>query len=246
MLATTIAFYVVGTHVFKWKKRAVLPAIGLFFVVDLLFVASGLPKFIDGAWVPLAISAVIATISLTWLHGRRSLARALAMDQEPVAEYSTQRKPVPNPTGRSVLLTSDPSGIPFVRRHLWMPAFLEDKIVILLNVLPASRPYVEQVRRVAIEQLGPALFLVKASFGYMETPQLTYILRACDKLDFNMNDEHTTFFYAVPAIVGLEKGGMHRGGRALFSWLSRASRSLVDDLEPPPDRRVGLGVEVRM
>jgi hypothetical protein len=39
---------------------------------------------------------------------------------------------------------------------------------------------------------------------------------------------------------------MHQSQRVLFAWLSRVSRSLVDDLEIPPDRRVGIGVEVEI
>jgi len=39
---------------------------------------------------------------------------------------------------------------------------------------------------------------------------------------------------------------MRRYQRALFAWLSRVSRSLVDDLEIPPDRRVGLGIEIQL
>jgi K+ transporter len=69
---------------------------------------------------------------------------------------------------------------------------------------------------------------------------------ACNKLDFKLDDERTIFFFSVPAIVGRAKNGMHQTQRALFAWLSRVSRSLVDDLEIPPNRRVGIGVEVEI
>ena len=117
MLATTLAFFVVATTVFKWKKRYVIPGISLFALIDTLFVTSGLPKFLDGAWVPIAVSVVIAFVSLTWLRGRRALARALTVDQQPVAEYLAEHKAPVTPTGCTVLLTSDPGGVPFVRHH---------------------------------------------------------------------------------------------------------------------------------
>ena len=246
MLGTTIAYFAVATHVFKWRKRYVLPVVSIFILIDVLFVVSGLPKFLDGAWVPLAVSAVIATISLTWLRGRRALARALAADQEPIAEFLAQRGPRIVSDGRTVLLTGDPRGVPFVRHHHWMPEFLEEKTVVLLTVMPAARPYVEQARRVEIHQLGPALFQVRASFGYMEQPALRHVLHACETMDFTLNDDRTTFFFAVPAITRRSDGGMLGLQRKLFVWLSRVSRSLVDDLELPPDRRVGLGVEVQL
>jgi KUP system potassium uptake protein len=246
MLATTLTFFVVATTVFEWRKRYVIPGISLFVLIDTLFVTSGLPKFLDGAWVPLAVSAAIAFTSLTWLKGRRSLARSLAVDQQPVGEFLAEHPRPSTPVGQTVMLTNDPSGIPFVHNHRWMPAFLTNKKIVLLTLTPAARPYVEQVRRVAIEELAPSLFVVKASFGYMEEPSLRHIFRACNKLDFTIDDDETTFFYSAPIITGRPKGGMRQGQRALFAWLSRVSRSLVDDMEIPPDRRVGLGVEIQL
>jgi KUP system potassium uptake protein len=246
MLATTLAFYVVATTVFRWKKVYVILGISLFALIDAVFVTSGLPKFLDGAWVPIAVSIVIAFVCLTWLRGRRRLASALAVDQQPVAEYLAENKAPVTPTGSTVLLTGDPSGVPFVRRHEWMPAFLHDKKVVLLTLLPAARPYVEQARRVTLDTISPSLFVLKASFGYMEEPSIRYIFRACDKLGLDINDEHTTFFYSAPVIVGGAKGGMRNWQRGLFSWLSRVSRSLIDDMEVPPDRRIGLGVEIQL
>ena len=74
MLATSITFYVVATTVLGWRKRFAVPLMAVFIAIDLLFVLAGLPKFMDGAWVPLAISGIIALVSLTWLAGRRALA----------------------------------------------------------------------------------------------------------------------------------------------------------------------------
>jgi KUP system potassium uptake protein len=247
MLATSLAFYVVATTVFKWPRRYVIPGMAPFVLIDLLFVTSGLPKFLDGAWVPLVVAAAIAFVSLTWLRGRRALAAALAADQEPIPEFLAKHEAPAGATDRTVLLTNDPGGVPFVRQHHWMPEFLEGKTVVLLTLLPAARPYVEQVRRVTIDEVAPCLYVVKASFGYMEEPALRYIFHACDKLGFtSLNDEHTTFFYASPVLVGRQTGGMHGWQRAVFSWLARTSRALVDDMEVPPDQRVGLGIEIEI
>jgi KUP system potassium uptake protein len=247
MLATSLAFYVVATTVFKWPKRYVIPGMAPFVLIDTLFVTSGLPKFLDGAWVPIIVAAAIAFVSLTWLRGRRALAAALAADQQPIPEFLADHEAPAGATERTVLLTNDPGGVPFVRQHHWMPEFLDGKTVVLLTLLPAARPYVEQVRRVTIDEVAPCLYVVKASFGYMEEPSLRTIFRACDKLGFtSLNDDRTTFFYASPILVGRQTGGMHNWQRAVFSWLARTSRSLIDDMEVPPDRRVGIGIEIEI
>ncbi len=220
---------------------------GIFVLIDMLFVASSLPKFLEGAWVPLLISAVIATISLTWLRGRRALARALAQDQQPVAEFLAGReRPTNRLVAQTILLTNDPSGVPFVRRHDWMPAFLADKTIVLLHVMPAQRPYIEHAKRVTIDRIAPTLYILHASFGYMEQPSIRRIFHACAGLAFPLDDEKTTFFFSAPALTGRSSGGMRRLQRTLFIWLARVSRSLVDDLEIPPNQRIGLGIEVRL
>jgi KUP system potassium uptake protein len=246
MLATTVTYFIVATKVFGWKKRYVIPGISLFVLIDTLFVTSGLPKFIDGAWVPVVISAAIATMCFTWLRGRRALVRALTEDQLPVAEYLSRRALPARTVARAVLLTHDPQGIPFVRTHRWVDSFLEDKTIVLLNLLPAARPYVEQAKRVAIQRVAPTIYVVTASFGYMETPRLSRIFTACEQADFSLQDAETTFFYSAPAIVQRSSGGLRKFQRALFMWLTRVSRSLIDDLEIPPRQRAALGVEVAL
>jgi KUP system potassium uptake protein len=244
MLATSVTFYMVATTVFNWRKRYVLPWMSVFITIDSLFVLSGIPKFIDGAWVPLAISAVVATISLTWLRGRRELARALADDQCPVGEFVKEFGRPETATASTVILTRDASGVPFVRRHPWVPEFLANKKIILLELAPASRPYIAQKNRVEIEPVGPTLLVVRAQFGYMEQPRIEPILHSCQAKSLPLDDKETTFLFAVPAIVRRPGSTMPTWQRTLFAWLQTVSRPLTEDLLIPPALRVGLGVRV--
>lgn len=244
MLATSLAYYAVATTVLKWNKGIVLAMMSIFFVIDAIFVAAGLPKFLDGAWVPLAISAVFATISITWLRGRRAVAKAVAEDQMPIARFlEKQGRPV-QAKSTTVLLTRDPAGVPFVLHHHWMPHLLEDKKIVLLSLTPATRPVIEQDNRVTIETLAPTLLVVRAQFGYMEAPRIRPIQHACRRLGLRLTDDDTTYLYAQIAITKKARGGMWRAQRRLFIWLQALSRPLTDDLQIPPKQRIGLGVKV--
>jgi KUP system potassium uptake protein len=44
MAATDIAFFVVATRVYKWRKRWVVPLVGLFLTVDAIFILAGLHR----------------------------------------------------------------------------------------------------------------------------------------------------------------------------------------------------------
>lgn len=244
MLATSLAYYAVATTVLKWNKSLVIAMMSTFFIIDIVFVAACLPKFLDGAWVPLAISAVIATISLTWLRGRRAVARAVAEDQEPIAQYlQAHGRPV-QPKATTVLLTRDSAGMPFVRHHPWLPSMLEDKKVVLLTLIPATRPVIEEEHRVEIRTLAPTFIVVKASFGYMEQPRLRPIQHACRRKGLRIHDDETTYFFAQIAIAKRTKGGMWPVQRRLFLWLQMLSRPLTEDLQIPPRQRIGVGVKV--
>jgi KUP system potassium uptake protein len=243
MLATSVALFAVETAVYKRRMRSLLPWIGVFFLIDTLFVASGLPKFLDGAWVPIAISAIIATCALTWLGGRRRLAESIALDQVPVAEFLQKYVRPTAPVGTAVLLTRDPTGVPFVGHHPWIPAILGEQRIVLLNVLGVGRPYVQDEQRVTVERIAPEFFVAHARFGYMEPPRIKPIVRSCAAQGLALQGDDTAFCYAVPAIVP-GRHGMPRWQRDLFAFLQLVSRPLTEDLRIPPNRRVGLAIKV--
>ncbi len=87
MLATSIAFYEVITKVLKWRLAVAVPVVASFVLIDGTFFLSGLPKIPQGAWVPLAISAVFLVTALTWLEGRRCVSKALLGLQIPLDRY---------------------------------------------------------------------------------------------------------------------------------------------------------------
>ena len=243
MLATSIVFYVVVRRVFHWRRRFALPVVGFFVCIDSLFVTSGLPKFVEGAWVPLVISGVIALVSLTWLGGRRALAHSMASDLLPVEEFLKHYPRPQKSKGTMVMLTRDPGGVPFVKHHPWITTLMAEQSIVLLTLQPVGRPYVEENQRVRIEMRAPTFAIVQAEFGYMERPRIRPVLQACAAADLRLSGHDTVFYYGVPAIVP-NPHGMRRWQRSLFAWLQLVSRPLTFDLQIPPDRTVGLGVEV--
>jgi KUP system potassium uptake protein len=84
MLCTSLTYFVVIAKVLHWNRAASIALVTVFVVVDGSFVLASLPKFLEGGWIPISISAGLVLISLTWLEGRRSLSRALAEQQIPI------------------------------------------------------------------------------------------------------------------------------------------------------------------
>jgi KUP system potassium uptake protein len=244
MLATDIVFFVVATRVLHAKPIAIVPFTAFFIALDATFFLAGLPKFLEGAWVPLVVAGVIAVVAITWLTGRRAVAQGLAAGQEPVEQFLAHHGTlVDHPKGTIVFLTGDPRGVPFVKNHRWLVPLIDAEQLVLMTVTPVPVPYVPDDDRVTIDRSSERFVRVRATFGYMERPTLAPILRACESERFELDRETTSFVYANPVVVAAAANGLPRWQRALFDWLQRNSRSLATELEIPVSRRVELSVE---
>jgi KUP system potassium uptake protein len=245
MLATSIAFYVVVTKVMHWKKRVALPLFVCFALIDGTFLLAGLPKFLDGAWIPLAIAAVLLTIAMTWLEGRRCVSKTIVREQLPVEQLiELQAQSTLDPPGTMVFFTGDPSGVPFVNKHRWVSERAKRERVVLLTLVRAARPYVVDGERVVIEEVAPRVVKVSAAFGYMERPRIEPILRACKAGELHLDDDETSFFYGDPKIVKDATKPLPRWQRHLFMYLLRNARPIPDELGISAQRRVLLGLDV--
>jgi KUP system potassium uptake protein len=245
MAATSVAFFLVVSRVRRWNPGLAVLTLVCFLLVDVSFIIAGLPKFIDGGYVPFAISAVITTIALTWLEGRRCIAITLHEQVQPVEDYlrETRSLALPAANGTMVFLTGDPNGVPFMLKHRWLKRRSFHERIVLLNLSRVQGPYADAEHRVKIEHLSERLVRVVAHFGYMEPPRVAPILQSCGEAGLHIEDPETSFFYADPKLVPAAHG-MPRTLRWLFGVLARNSRPLPDDLQIPADRRVEIGLEV--
>jgi KUP system potassium uptake protein len=245
MTCTSIAFYLVVSRRLGWNPFVALATLAGFLVVDLSFVFAGAPKFLEGGYVPVAISAAVTIVALTWLEGRRCVARSVREQLEPVEQFlnETYDQPLGHATGTMVFLSGDPEGIPFMANHRWLRARAHHERIVLLTLSRVQAPYADPANRVKIERLSDRLVRVVAHFGYMEPPRIAIILDACSASGLQLDDPETSFFYADAKLTKMA-GGMPGPQRWLFGVLSRNSRPLSDDLQIPADRRVELGLEV--
>ncbi|HEY2476955.1 MAG TPA: KUP/HAK/KT family potassium transporter [Candidatus Cybelea sp.] len=245
MLATDILFYVVATRSLHWNRWVALGLALSFALVDVTFVTAALPKFLDGAWVPLLIAATISLIAITWLTGRRAVAAELQLHKEPLEKYLAEHPASTQPLrGTVVLLSGDATAIPFIDAHRWLERFLPRERLILLTVTMVPRPYVSEHERVTIDPVATNLIRVGARFGYMESPRITPILRACGAENLDIDRDTTTFVYRSPVIVGKHPRGLAPWQRKLFDVMQRLSRTLASELGIYANRQIAVGVEV--
>ena len=246
MLCTSIVYFVVISKVLHWNRALAIALVTMFVVVDGSLVLASLPKFIDGGWIPISISAVLVLMSLTWLEGRRCLTKALADQQTPIENVLEKLPAGVAEHGTMVFLTPDPRGVPFLARHRWIRDRANEERIVILNIARAQTPFLTDGERVTVERHSLRLIRVIARFGYMEAPRIDPILRSCDAFGLDLDRDDTSFFYADPKIEAAPQGGMPDWRRQLFATLLRNARPLPDDLRIQAERRIELGVTVHL
>jgi KUP system potassium uptake protein len=208
---------------------------------------AGLPKVASGGWVPFLVAGLLTVAATTWLEGRRCVARALADAETPVDEAL----PILSRTAKDdapimVLLTGSIHHVPFFARHGWLRDRAREERVVLLTLVPAVVPYLKDEARITVNVMGPALTCVTARFGYLELLDIGPIIRECGEAGIDLDREDTSFFYADPKIERSDEHPFPAWRRELFVAMRRIARPLPDDLNIAAERRIELGVTVKI
>jgi KUP system potassium uptake protein len=174
---TTLLFFYIVRH--QWKKPLwmVIVGAGGFLVVDGLFLAANLTKFVHGAWLPLLIGITVFTVLTTWQRGRALVTQRREQEEGSlrafVDELHQRRPALHRVPGTAVFLNRGKDTTPLaMRANVEHNHILHEHVVILsIETLPV--PYVAAADRVVLDDLGytdDGITHVGARFGYMEDP----------------------------------------------------------------------------
>lgn len=244
MLSTSIAYYVVIRRVLHWPAVRAIPLLVAFVIIDGSFVFGGLPKFVEGGWVPFAVATTLSFASIVWLRGRRRVVAAINAQSTPLAEVIDKfGAPLPPGAPAMVFLTPDENRIPFIAKQRWVRDRAHEEHVVLLKLQPGANPTVPENQRVRIDRVASSLTRIVATFGYMETPRIAPVIAAARAQGLDLDRDDTSFFYADPKVED-PKGGDGSFAQRVFVMLLRSARPLPDDLGIPAERRTELSVNV--
>ena len=276
MIITTLLFHTVTRERWHWPAAAAAALACLFLVVDLGFFGANLVKVESGGWIPLVVAAVIYLLMTTWSVGRRRLWAIVRENTLPFDLFLpdiARRKP-PRVPGTAVFLTSEASGAPPVLlHHLKHNKMLHERVVIM-SVATTDIPLVPMSERIESESLGEGFYLVKAHYGFMETPdvplallQLSEELRSEGKDTATFRTADTSFYLGRETLIVQPKAkakpgappraaaasgegigglpGMPRWRRKLFALMARNAQSATAFFQLPPNRVVELGAQIQ-
>lgn len=246
MASTTVLYFAALVRKLHWNVAAAAMLCGCFLLIDACFVAAGLVKVCDGAWIPLMIAAVLTLLAVIWHEGTRHIQLALMAEAIPVESLRRRKKAAAKEAcGPAVLLTVDRHKVPYALHHRWLHAQLPEGKVILVAIHPVNRPYAPSNQLVRIDRYSEWLIGVEARVGYMQTPQLKDIAAACRDAGLGLDDPDAAFVVAAPQLARSNANIFLAARRAIFGVMLRLSGSLPRDIGIPIGQLVEVGLEVR-
>jgi len=233
-------------------KLAVLGV--LFLIVEVSFFSSNLTKVTHGAWLPLCVGLLIATVMITWRRGRDTLTNNRTEQEGSLEGFldglRDQEPPIVRLPGTAIFLNPNKATTPLaLRAQVERLHGLQEKIVIV-SLDQVGIPNVEKSDRFFAERLGQGLFkivYITVRVGYRDRSNLPEALALARKrglLDRNLDLEHASYFVSRMTIVQTDAAGMSRWRKKLFIGMARNATSPIDAFGLPSHRTVMTGSQV--
>lgn len=249
MLITTILLAVVMLREWKMNIFLVVFIIISFLIIDFAFWTANLIKIKDGGWYPLALGLLCFTCLITWFRGRQIL-RKRAMDEGiELSSFieSLLKHPPHRVEGTAVFLTAHVDYLPVSFLHNLKHNHVLHERVFFLKVSIWDVPYVNDSERITMKDLGGNIHVVRAVYGFKETPDMGTIIDLIEKT-FGMQFDlmNTSFFLSRDTIVPAAIPGMALWRERLFCWMYQNAGRQSDFFKIPANRLVELGAKVEI
>jgi KUP system potassium uptake protein len=249
MVITTMLVGVVMLRVWKWRKRLVIPIVTLFMVVDLAFFGANVIKIEEGGWLPLGVGVLLFFLLTTWSKGRQIVKDRTAADGIPLQPFlkGLLAHPPHRVSGTAIYLTGSETLVPVSLLHNLKHNKILHERTIFMTFLTRDVPYIDDDQRYFFKPFDGGLFLVKAVYGFNETPDVDRVLKYLERehdMTFELMD--TSFFLARETVVPTQLPGMSLWRERVFAWMHQNAAKPTDFFSIPANRVVELGTKIEI
>ncbi|RDU95382.1 potassium transporter Kup [Trinickia dinghuensis] len=249
MVMTTVLACVVMVKVWNWNKVLVGLIIAAFMTVDVAFFGANLLKVAEGGWLPLGIGALLFFLLMTWYKGRMLVKERTAADGIPLAPFvqGLLAHPPHRVSGTAIYLTGSDALVPVSLLHNLKHNKVLHERTIFLTFDTRDIPYVKDDERITLKDVTGGLYLVKAVYGFNETPDVKAVLFELERMcgmQFELMD--TSFFLARETVVPTQLPGMSILRERIFAWMHQNAAKPTDFFRIPANRVVELGTKIEI
>lgn len=243
MVITTIAWAMVAKARWEWSVGQAWGMAAFFLGVEILFLASCLTKFFQGAYFPLLVGVGFVVIMVTWWRGRAIIMAHMRAGEASLESLLERRKSERLSPGQMVLVTSAEKPVFAAARALELLRrgdTLREELIVL-SMISSMESDVEMEQGVRVTELGPGVWHVVAQHGFMQEPHAPEIMEtAREHSGGKIGPENEQTFYILPRELIVEYTGtrMPRWQRALFGVMNRNVSFAPDYFYIPTDQIV--------
>ena len=244
MLIDTILIAFVMALLWRWNTLLVLLVAGLMLFVDLAFFAANAIKIPEGGWFPLAMGLISFTVLTTWKRGRRLVSDEMSKQSIPMEDFILAIDDVHRIQGTAIFMTSSKDGVPPALLHNLKHNQVLHERVALVTVQTADTPYVNDLDRIYLHQMGKGFMRIVIRYGFMESPDIPGALHDCAHFGERFDMMETTFYLSRETIVPSLTRRMLPLRSRLFAVMSKNATSASDFFKIPTNRVVELGTQL--
>jgi KUP system potassium uptake protein len=253
-ITTTLFFYYARTR-WKWPLWVVLTGGGLLLLVDLMFLAANMTKFVHGAWLPLLIAIVAFTVMTTWEKGREIVTRAREKAEGPLREFVDGlrdcKPPLVRMAGTAVFLNRGNETAPLAMRANVEHNRVLHKHVIVMSIDTAPVPRLSDDERITIDELGykrDGIIHVSACYGYMERPNIPAALRLLDPAhtEGSIDVDTASYFLSKLELTAGDEPTMPEWRKRLFIATSYITADAAGYFSLPLERTLIIGSRIEV
>jgi KUP system potassium uptake protein len=230
------------------ESRALRTGLSLLFVVDMAYLLANLTKLEEGGWLPLVSGLLIFWLMQTWQSGRASLMARLLREQKPVRDFleDLKRDPPVRVPGTSIFLDAKASGIPrALLNNIKFNRVMHERVV-LLTMVTRDEPRIAPAKRLTVTPVCEGIVRVVAQVGFMESPDVTAILREAESHGVPYDPEHTTYFLSREELLAGRRSDLPPLRRRAFMQMARSAQVIADYYGLPPNRVVEIGTRLEI
>ena len=248
MLITNLVAFVVVRREWKWSLPLALSFAVPFVLIDIMLFSANAVKIPAGGWFPLVFGLLIFALLSTWKRGRELLHAKLSQDAIDLAPFiqslslgGTTRVP-----GTAVFMTGRPKGVPRALLHSLKHYKVLHERMVIVTIKIFDVPYVPEIDRVEVEDLGESFWRVTVQYGFKDEPDLPAALAMCTPvgLEFDMMD--TSFFLGRETLLRKPSRDIAYWRLMLFATMFRNANSVTAFFKLPANRVVELGAQVAL